>query len=275
LRTALLTLLALIAFAANSILCRLALAQGALDAGSFTVLRLAAGAASLALVLRLQRRAPAGDWLSALALLLYAAPFAFAYNTLSAGTGALVLFGAVQITMISTGLGQGERPRPREWAGVAAAVAGLVTLVRPGLAAPSMVGALSMAVAGIAWGVYSLRGRGTPHAVAATAGNFLRAVPFALLLGLATLRFTHFSRRGVLLALVSGAVTSGLGYVAWYAALRGLTATRAATAQLVVPLLTAFAGVLFLGEHVTSRVIVAAVLILGGVLVVARARTAA
>jgi drug/metabolite transporter (DMT)-like permease len=274
-RTAILTLAALVAFAANSVLCRLALGSGAIDAGSFTGLRLGAGAIALYLVSRTRHESPAGDWPSALALAAYAAPFAFAYNTLTAGTGALLLFGAVQVTMIATGLTAGERPHWLEWSGLVVALVGLVSLVSPGLHAPSPVGSLSMVGAGVAWGIYSLRGRSARHAVAATTGNFLRAVPFAVVLGLASLRFVHVSPRGALLAVLSGAITSGLGYVIWYAALGGLTATRAATAQLAVPLLAAVAGVLFLGEPVTMRLVAAAALILGGVTLALRRRVAA
>jgi drug/metabolite transporter (DMT)-like permease len=271
-RTLGLTLAALVAFAANSILCRLALGSGAIDAGSFTALRLGSGAAVLALVARMRHAAPAGNWRSALALATYAVGFAFAYNSLAAGTGALLLFGAVQLTMIAAGVAAGERPPWLEWLGLGLALAGLLCLLAPGLHAPPLVGALSMLGAGIAWGIYSLRGRATGQAVATTAGNFLRAVAIALLCGAATLRLAHVTPRGILLAVTSGAVTSGLGYVLWYAALGGLSATRAATAQLGVPLLTALAGVLFLAERVTPRLLLSAALILGGVMLALRVR---
>jgi drug/metabolite transporter (DMT)-like permease len=273
-RTATLTLLALIAFAANSVLCRLALGAGAIDAASFASLRLASGTAVLLLVMLARRTRLAGNWPSALALLFYAVPFSLAYVSLSAGTGALILFGAVQATMIGVGLREGDRPHRWEWLGLGVAIAGLVYLVSPGLSAPSFAGSSLMAVAGIAWGVYSLRGRGGARPAAATAGNFLRATPLALLVSIASQRHAHLSPRGALLAVVSGAVTSGMGYVIWYAALRGLTATRAAMAQLAVPALTAIAGVLFLREPITVRLVFSAILILGGVVLALRARVA-
>lgn len=281
-RTALLTLLALVGFAANSILNRWALAGGAIDPTSFATLRLASGAAALWLlvvVLRLRRRAPgltvappgraAGSWRAATALFLYAVPFSLAYVTLSAGTGALVLFGAVQVTMIGVGLHQGERPKPIEWAGLAVALGGLAYLVAPGLAAPSPVGAALMATAGVAWGVYSLLGRGGGDPLATTAGNFLRAAPLALLVtlvvGLLAAPRLSATGTGVTLAMVSGALTSGVAYALWYAALPRLSATAAATVQLSVPVLAALGGVGFLGEAVTLRLTVASVLVLGGV----------
>ncbi len=269
LRTSLHTALALLAFAANSVLCRLALGNGAIDAASFTAIRLTAGAATLWLVVRFVSRAPStrprGDWASAIALFLYAISFSFAYLSLSAGTGALVLFGAVQTTMIIAGLRSGERLQPLQWAGLLVAVGGLVALVFPGLTAPSPAGAALMAVAGAAWGVYSLRGRGATDPIAVTADNFIRSVPLVLLVALATFSTARLTPQGIWLAFLSGSLASGIGYVVWYAALRGLTATRAATVQLAVPVLVAFAGVLFLAEAVSVRLILSAVLILGGV----------
>jgi drug/metabolite transporter (DMT)-like permease len=264
----LLTLAALVAFASNSILCRLALGGGAIDPASFTTIRLVTGAAALTLIAGLRRERPAGDTLSAAALFLYAAPFSFAYLFLDAGAGALLLFGAVQATMIAAGLRAGERPHRGEWFGLAAALGGLAYLLAPGMRSPSPVGAALMIAAGVAWGVYSLRGRavtGAVSATAATAGNFLRAAPLALLLSLALSSGARGSLRGALLAAASGAIASGAGYAIWYAALRGLTATRAATVQLAVPVLAAFGGVAFLGERVTARLAVSAMLILGGV----------
>jgi drug/metabolite transporter (DMT)-like permease len=275
-RTTLLTALALVAFAANSLLCRLALGSAAIDAGSFTALRLAAGAVLLCAVVAATEGARAagraGSWRSGLALFLYAAPFSFAYRSLSAGTGALVLFGAVQVTMIAAGLRGGDRPHRLEWVGLAVAIVGLVALVMPGLRAPAPLGCLLMALAGVAWGVYSLRGRAVPRPVAVTAGNFLRAVPFAVAVGALFLRTAHVTPHGATLAVVSGAVTSGLGYVVWYAALRGLSATRAATVQLAVPALAALGGVLVLDERLTGRLLTSAALILGGVAIALRAR---
>lgn len=273
-RTLVLTAVAMLAFAANSLLCRLALQQAAIDPASFGSIRLAAGALTLALVVRLRGRPPAAlpgraDWLAALMLFGYVAFFSFAYLSLPAGTGALILFGAVQLTMFGAGLyAGGERFGPIGWAGFALAVGGLVYLVSPGLAAPPLFGAALMAAAGVAWGVYSLRGRGVADPLAATARNFTRAVPFALALSLVCLAGARVDARGVALAVASGAVTSGLGYVVWYAALARLTALRAATVQLSVPLLAAFGGVLFLSEAITPRLAVASVAILGGIALV-------
>jgi drug/metabolite transporter (DMT)-like permease len=278
LRTAALTLGALIAFATNSLLCRLALGSAAIDPSSFTAIRLASGAVSLAIIAALCRTGFAGSWPSALALFLYAAPFSFAYIFLGAGAGALILFGAVQVTMIAAGLRRGERPHRLEWTGLAAALAGLAYLAAPGLSAPSPAGSALMAIAGIAWGAYSLRGRAASAAaanpIAITAGNFLRAVPFGIALSLALLHDAHVAPRGALLAVLSGAIMSGVGYVVWYAALPALSATRAATLQLAVPALAAFGGIAFLGETLTPRMALAAALILGGVALAIRGRRA-
>jgi drug/metabolite transporter (DMT)-like permease len=267
--TVLCTVLAMIAFAANSLLCRLALGAGAIDAAGFTAVRIASGALLLVPLARASRRTgrrgPGGAWTSAALLFLYAAGFSFAYVTLPVGTGALILFAAVQTTMIAAGLRSGERPAPLEWAGLVLALGGLVWLTAPGITAPSPAGSALMAAAGIAWGVYSVRGRGTTDPLGDTAGSFLRAVPMALAVSLVSARAFHAAPRGLLLAVISGAIASGLGYVLWYAALRGLTATRAATVQLAVPVLTAAGGVTILGERITGRLIVAAILILGGI----------
>lgn len=275
---ALLTSLALVAFAANSILCRLALGAQAIDAASFALLRLGSGAALLG-VLHARRRAPAPatrDLVQPAMLFLYAAAFAFAYRSLSAGTGALILFGCVQATMILAALRSGERFRASEAVGLVVALAGLGVLVAPGLAAPSPLGSALMAAAGVAWGVYSLRGRGSRDPVGDTARNFALATPLAAAIALPALRELHATPRGALLAIASGAVTSGLGYVAWYGALRGLTAIRAAAVQLAVPALAAAGGVLVLGERMSARLLLASVLILGGigVVIAARARRA-
>ena len=184
---------------------------------------------------------------------------------LTAGTGALILFGAVQATMILGGLRQGERFGCLQWCGLAVALAGLIYLVLPGLEAPPLSGAVLMAAAGIAWGIYSLRGRGVANPIAVTGDNFLRAVPMVLLISLAAIPYLNVSPRGAFLAFVSGAVTSGMGYVVWYAALRDLTATRAAGAQLLVPVMAALGGVMFLGEQISLRLVVASVMIIGGV----------
>jgi drug/metabolite transporter (DMT)-like permease len=268
-----------VAFAANTVLCRLALHDGSIDAASFSTIRLASGALTLwAIVVLFQRRsnpgAARGDWSSAFLLFLYALPFSFAYLSLTTGTGALILFGAVQATMIASGLHAGERPHVMEWVGLVIAIGGLIYLVSPGLAAPSPPSAALMVVAGIAWGAYSLRGRGAVDPVRTTAGNFARSVPLALAVSLVALPLAHVSAKGALWAVLSGALASGVGYAIWYAALPALTATRAATVQLSVPVLSAVAGVILLGEAVTLRLVIAAVLILGGVGFALRARAA-
>jgi drug/metabolite transporter (DMT)-like permease len=267
-RIVLLTVLALLAFAANSIICRVALAGGDIGAGAFTAVRIGAGAAVLGGMVAGRRRSlrawRAGSRISALMLFLYALGFSLAYRDLAAGTGALILFGAVQATMIGAGIASGQRPGGRQWLGLGAALAGLVYLVSPGLDAPPLVGAGLMALAGVAWGVYSLRGGGADP-VATTAGNFLLAVPLAALAALAALAEPLPTARGVLLGMASGGLTSGLGYVLWYAALRGLDATRAGIAQLAVPVLAAGGGVVLLAEPVTTRLILASLVTLGGV----------
>ena len=288
LRTLLATAVSLVAFAANSLLARAALGERLIDPVSFTAVRLASGAAGLWLVSRLLRGSRSavdsggsgvfgvfgvfGSWPSAVALFVYAIAFSWAYLSLSAGTGALVLFGAVQVTMIAAGLLAGERPGPLRWLGLAAAVGGLVYLLSPGLSAPDPLGAALMAAAGVAWGAYSLRGRTDPWPVGATTGNFLRTVPLTLVVLVPTLGSLEVSRSGLILALVSGVVTSGLGYVVWYAALRNLTATLAAVVQLTVPILAALGGVLLLSEVFSARLAIASVLILGGVAIATMAR---
>ncbi|MGR4872271.1 DMT family transporter [Variovorax sp. LARHSF232] len=272
LRTIVLTAAAMLAFAANSILCRLALAQGGIDPASFGSLRLVSGALTLALVLRLRPRpiaVPARvDWLAAAMLFAYVAFFSFAYLSLTAGTGALILFGAVQLTMLAAGWRAGESFGRLGGLGFALAAGGLVWLVLPGVSAPSLLGAVLMALAGVAWGVYSLRGRGVVDPLVATAGNFLRATPLALILSLLLALQAHASPQGAALAVVSGAITSGLGYVIWYAALPGLTALRAATVQLSVPLIAALGGALLLSEAISLRLVLAGVAILGGIALV-------
>ncbi len=271
---------ALVAFAANSVLCRLALGSGAIDAAGFTSVRLASGAATLLLLPLFlgepRRFRPRGSWGSAAALFAYAAAFSFAYLRLSAGTGALILFGAVQVTMLTAAVRAGERLGSAQWSGLALALAGLVVLVLPGLRAPSPLGSALMAAAGAAWGVYTLRGRRSTDPRADTAGNFLRAVPLVLVVNLAALPRAHLSPAGLLWAVLSGAVASGLGYAVWYSALAGLTATRASLVQLTVPVLAAAGGVALLAETVSPRLVGASVLILGGVAlaVVSRRRPA-
>jgi drug/metabolite transporter (DMT)-like permease len=267
-----LTALAMLAFAANSLLCRLALRDTGIDAAGFTSVRLVSGAAMLWLIVqfRAESSSRAGNWGSALALFVYAAAFSFAYLSLSAATGALLLFGAVQVTMIGVGLWRGERLSALQTVGLLLALAGLIGLLSPGLSAPPTIGAMLMLMAGCAWGAYSLRGRGVADATAATAGNFLRATPMALALSACTLPQQHLPFNGIAWALASGALTSGVGYVVWYAALRGLKATQAATVQLSVPVLTALGGIAVLGEALSWRVVLAATVILGGIALVLR-----
>jgi drug/metabolite transporter (DMT)-like permease len=266
-RTAALTAAALVGFAANSILCRMALQPRLVDAATFTTLRLVSGAVVLLVLARTSAREPAsgGSWASAAALFAYAAAFSFAYVRIGAAVGALLLFGAVQATMLLWALRSGERLRPAQWLGLAAALGGLVALVRPGLAAPDPVGAALMLAAGVAWGVYSLRGRGIARPLAATASNFARAVPLTLGLSLAAPGPIHLTGRGAALAIASGALASGVGYSLWYAALRGLTASRAAVLQLLVPVLAAAAAVMLLGEELGARLALAGAAIIGGV----------
>ena len=267
-RVAVLTAAAMTAFAANSVLCRMALGARVIDASGFTAIRLLSGGVTLGILtlfLRDYRGLASGSWLSGFLLFLYAAMFSFAYLGLSAGTGSLILFGSVQTTMIISGLRSGERPHVLQWAGLLFALGGLVYLVSPGIAAPSLIGSFLMAGAGVAWGFYSLRGRGVKDPISETAGNFIRAASFGIVLGALMFRDAHGGSRGILLAILSGAIASGIGYVIWYSVVRGLSATRAATVQLSVPVLAAFAGVIFLAEVVTLRLVVASALILGGV----------
>lgn len=270
-RIAGLTLVAMLAFAANSLLCRRALGEGLIDAASFATVRVICGAATLAIVVlprwRLVARRPM-DWRATTMLFTYMVFFSFAYLSLGAATGALILFGAVQLTMFAVAFRRGERFSPWSWVGLAAAVAGLVYLVAPGITAPDPRGAVLMVIAGIAWGVYSLLGRAVGDPVAATASNFIWSVPLVLLVSALFFGQMHLSLEGVVLAAVSGAIASGLGYVVWYAALRSLSAGRAATVQLSVPVIAALGAVVFLSEAVTLRLIVASVATLGGVWIV-------
>lgn len=278
-RLASLVALAMLAFAANSLLCRIALRDGHIDAASFTAIRLLSGALALWLIVRLRGGAGVtpwgGSWPSALALFVYAAGFSWAYLQLSAATGALLLFGAVQASMILWGLWRGERLGLGQGCGLLLAGAGLAVLMLPGASAPQVQPALAMLLAGVAWGVYSLRGRGQGDATANTAGNFLRCLPLAALLGLAGLPWAHLDGSGVLLALLSGALASGCGYALWYAVLPALRATQAASVQLSVPLITALLGVLLLGEPFGPRLLLAALLLLGGIAWVLLGRTPA
>jgi drug/metabolite transporter (DMT)-like permease len=274
LRGVALTAVAMLAFAGNSLLCRLALGRGEIDPASFTTIRIASGALMLlAIVLARHRRGvtrshSGGGWRAAVMLLGYAALFSFAYRSLGAGTGALILFGAVQLTMFGAALRSGERFPLFAWGGLALAIGGLVWLVLPGVTAPDPKGAALMAAAGVCWGFYSLAGRGGTDPLGATTRNFLYALPAALIVSLIGLRDIGISANGALLAVASGAITSGCGYVIWYAALRNLSATQAAIVQLTVPIIAAFGGVMFLGEGLSTRLLLASVLTLGGVAIV-------
>lgn len=262
--------LAMTAFAANSLLCRLALKTSGIDAGSFTGLRLASGALVLWLIVRWRGPAgPAGgSWAAATALFIYAAGFSYAYIQLPTATGALLLFGAVQVTMIGVGLWRGERLHGWQMAGLGLAVSGLLVLLTPGLSAPPPDSAALMLSAGVAWGIYSLLGKRLGNPTLATAGNFLRTLPFAALLSLATLPLARLDSAGVIYALASGGLASGLGYALWYAVLPGLAATHAATVQLSVPVLAALGGILFLGETVSWSLALSSAAILGGIALV-------
>jgi drug/metabolite transporter (DMT)-like permease len=276
-RTVAFTILALTAFAANSVLCRAALGEGAIDAASFSALRLFAGALTLSLLVMLRpgRTRLTGSWRSATYLLVYAVPFSFAYESLATGTGALILFGSVQATMLIAAMMTGERPARLQWLGLLTAIGGLVYLMLPGVSAPDPLGFVLMAVAGVGWGLYSLRGRTAIDPLSETAGNFARSVPMVALVSAASLSAIQIESTGAALAVTSGALASGVGYAIWYAALPGLTATAAATVQLSVPVLAALAGVLFMAEAVTPRLVIASLLILGGVALALLKRRAA
>jgi drug/metabolite transporter (DMT)-like permease len=266
-RAALLTTLAMLAFAGNSLLCRLALRDTGIDAASFTAIRLASGALILVALLMLRGKRPTagGSWPMAAMLFAYAVGFSFAYRDLTAATGALLLFGAVQLTMTGYGLWTGERIGGLRLVGLSLALGGLVWLLLPGLAAPPILAAALMLGAGAAWGVYSLLGKGAGDPTAATGGNFLRSLPFAAALALTATNAGTVDHTGALYAVLSGAVTSGLGYVLWYAALPMLRATSAATVQLSVPAIAALGGAVLLAEPVTMRLLVASVAVLGGI----------
>ena len=276
-RTLVLTSLAMTAFAGNSLLCRLALKHTSIDAASFTAIRLVSGALVLWLVTRSSRgtQAGGGNWLSALALFFYAAGFSFAYVSLPAATGALLLFGAVQATMIGYGLWRGERFRRLQLVGLVLAFGGLLGLLLPGLSAPPLAGSLLMLGAGLAWGIYSLRGKGAGDPTRVTAGNFLRAAPVAMALSLFMLKGASLDTAGVWYAVASGALTSGIGYAIWYTALPALKATNAATVQLSVLVIAALGGIVFLGEPITLRLALASAAILGGIALVVLQKRAA
>ncbi|RQO84204.1 DMT family transporter [Acidovorax sp. FJL06] len=270
-----LTGLAMLAFAGNSLLCRAALRHTPIDAATFTTVRLVSGAIALWLLVALRRKQAwqAGNWLSALALFVYAAGFSYAYLSLPAATGALLLFGAVQATMIGHGLWRGERFTRTQLLGLVLALGGVAALLLPGASAPPMAGATLMLTAGIAWGIYSLRGRGTGDPTGTTAGNFLRAAPMALCLSALTPGHADWDLAGLGLAIASGALASGLGYALWYAALPGLRATQSATVQLSVPVLAALGAIGLLGEPLTLHLVLTSMAVLGGIALVIRDRS--
>lgn len=271
LKTLMLASLALVAFAGNSVLCRLALAEGVADPASFTAVRLASGAIVLMGLLAISSKPPTssrGSWLASIYLLSYAGLFSFAYVSLDTATGALILFGAVQLTMIIVNIVRGQSLQSLEWCGFLLAVFGLVYLLLPEISKPSISGFLMMLVSGIAWAGYTLKGQGSVNALADTAFNFSRTLPLLALLMVPILGTMQISAEGLLLAFVSGALTSGVGYAIWYSALRGLSTTRAAVIQLLVPILAAIGGVLFANEELSTRLVVAAGLVLGGIMLV-------
>ena len=269
-RISFLTLLTMIAFAGNSVLCRIAFKHTRIDAASFTSIRLVSGAVVLWVIASFFRSDSTGrgNWISAFALFAYAAGFSFAYISLTAATGALLLFGAVQATMIGHGIWTGERFHKQQFVGLILAFGGLVGLLLPGLSAPPLAGSVLMMIAGVAWGVYSLRAKGTGNPTRVTAGNFLRASLFAVVISLMLNSSGNLDSVGIWYAIASGAVASGLGYAIWYSVLPALKATNAATVQLSVPVFAALGGIIILGESVTARFLLASLAILGGIALV-------
>jgi len=273
------TSVALTAFAANSVLCRLALGEQTIDAASFTMIRLLSGAIVLFLILQLPGKTSnstsKGSWFAASMLFLYAISFSFAYITLDTGTGALILFGSVQLTMILITLYKGTRLHTVEWAGVLISFSGFVFLILPGISTPSFSGFILMTVAGTAWGIYTLAGRDSVNPLADTTQNFIKTIPLIIIIGIITI-FTNqdiqLSQKGIVLAVLSGAIASGIGYTIWYMALADLTAAQAAVVQLLVPVIAAAGGVIFVDEIITSRLLFSSVMILGGILLVVSGR---
>ena len=269
-KTIIYTTLALIAFAANSVICRLALKDGAIDPGLFTSIRLFSGAAVLIALVFLSKDSryekSKGSWTSAARLFLDAAAFSYAYVSLETGIGALIIFGVVQITMIASSLISGYRMNGIECLGIFLALAGFLYLLVPGASAPSLSGFILMSLSGIGWGIYSLRGKNSKHPLVDTAYNFLRSLPFLILLLYFLAQESNYSTKGILLALLSGIVTSGIGYTIWYVALRGLNSIQASIVQLLVTVMASIGGILFVGEIVSFRLMVSSLMILGGIL---------
>jgi drug/metabolite transporter (DMT)-like permease len=275
LKTSGFTFLALCAFAGNSILCRLVLGEHLLDAAGFTVIRLLSGIAILLLIIKVpddkedsEKILSKGSWLAALWLFFYAVTFSFGYSSLDTGTGALVLFGAVQITMLMVSVFSGKKLHYSEWLGMGIAFSGFIYLMQPSLTLPSFSGFVLMIIAGISWALYTIKGKTTKNPLKDTAYNFLRTLPFILVLTLFTYQEFYLSWQGVLLAIISGAVTSGIGYAIWYSALKGLSVTQAAVLQLLVPVLAAIGGVFFINEVLSLRLVISSIMVLGGILIV-------
>lgn len=272
LKTISLTGLALIAFAANSVLCRLALGNEVIDAASFTMIRLLSGAMVLLLIItttqRTRRSSAKGSWTASMMLFIYAITFSYAYMSLDTGTGALILFASVQITMIALSMINGTRLFWGEWVGVLIAFSGFVYLILPDVTTPSMVGFLLMTTAGIAWGIYTLTGSRSKNPLLDTAFNFMRTIPFVIILLILTLAHSYISFEGIVFALLSGIITSGIGYTIWYMVLRDLSSIQAAVLQLLVPIIAALGGVIFVSEAITVRLMISSVMVLGGILIV-------
>jgi drug/metabolite transporter (DMT)-like permease len=272
LRIILITLLSLLAFTANSLITRFALQETSIDETSFIMLRVVSGALFLWLYLRFKKNNKAGTWLAAFSLFIYAVSFTYGYGLIAAGTGALLLFGSVQVTMTIAGYREGERLNVIQIAGFILAIIGLVILMLPGIRSPSIIGALLMCISGVAWGIYTLQGRGATNPAATTAGNFIKATPMAILLWLIVYLSTNDTINlvsdGIIYALLSGIITSGIGYIIWYSVLPELKAIQAAIVQLSVPLLVTLAGALLLNETITIRVVLASTAILLGTVLV-------
>lgn len=273
LKTSIFTLVALIAFAANSVICRSALKEKLIDPGAFTVIRLVSGAAALLLLVyfrhnKKNEKRSKGSWISAFMLFMYAAAFSFAYVSIDAATGALIVFGTVQITMITYALLKGYKMQILEWLGVLLAFLGFIYLMLPGAKTPSLLGSIIMVVSGIGWGMYSILGKKSKNPLEDTAYNFLRSILFLLFILFFLINEHTYSLHGVLLALLSGIVTSGLGYTIWYMALKGLNSVQASVVQLLVPVLAAIGGIIFIGEGISMELIISGALILGGILII-------
>jgi len=271
-KTIICTCFSLFAFAGNSVLCRLALGEAQLDPASFTIIRLLSGIVMLMLISSIfqikNSSKSKGSWFSALMLYVYAVTFSYAYISLDTGTGALILFGSVQLTMVLISLISGNRLRLIEWLGLITAFAGFVYLVIPSISTPSFQGFILMAISGIAWGIYTLMGKTSQQPLKDTAFNFLRTLPFVLALIIIQLNHTNLSQQGIILALISGAITSGIGYSIWYIAVGGLSTIQAGVVQLLVPIIAAIGGVVFAQELISVRLIFSSILVLGGIMLI-------